>query len=138
MARETHHGSCHCGTVRFSADIDLAEGTTKCNCTFCWKKRWWSLSVAPEHFRDEGGAPALSGYNPRAEARAIHGGFCRHCGTQMYSYVPQTEWNPSPRVSISVAAFDDLNPAALADAPVTYCDGRHDNWWNPPAETRHL
>jgi hypothetical protein len=56
----------------------------------------------------------------------------------MYSYVPQSEWNPAPRVSISVSVFDDLDPVDLAGAPVTYCDGRHDNWWNPPIEIRHL
>lgn len=138
MARETHHGSCHCGAVRFAADIDLAHGTTKCNCTFCWKKRWWALSVSPEHFRDGGGAAALSGFNAHAGDGTVHGGFCRHCGTQMYAFVPESEWNPAARVSISVAAFDDLDAAALAAAPITYCDGRHDNWWNAPAEIRHL
>jgi hypothetical protein len=41
-------------------------------------------------------------------------------------------------VAVSVAALDDLDPAELVSAPVQYCDGRADNWWNPPAETRHL
>jgi hypothetical protein len=41
-------------------------------------------------------------------------------------------------VSISLAALDDVDPTTIAEAPVRYMDGRNNNWFNPPAETRHL
>jgi hypothetical protein len=41
-------------------------------------------------------------------------------------------------VSVKLACLDDIDPAELAEAPVRYFDGRANNWWNPPAETRHL
>jgi hypothetical protein len=33
MTKTTHRGSCHCGAVRFDCELDLAEGTSKCNCS---------------------------------------------------------------------------------------------------------
>jgi hypothetical protein len=55
-----------------------------------------------------------------------------------YGWVEAAEWNDGAYVSINVAALDDLTPAELLSAPVQYRDGLHDNWWNTPAETRHL
>jgi hypothetical protein len=136
MALKTYQGSCHCGRVKFQVSLDLADGTSKCNCTNCWKKRAWTARVKPENFRAIAGEQELSGHKPSAEDG--HGGFCKHCGVQLYNWVEVSEWNDTRYVSVSVAALDDLDPAELAGAPVTYCDGRANNWWNPPAETRHL
>ena len=41
-------------------------------------------------------------------------------------------------VSINLAALDDLDPAELVDAPITYFNGRDNAWMEKPAETRHL
>jgi hypothetical protein len=136
MAKKTHHGSCHCGRIKFEADLDLAAGTTKCNCTSCWKKRLWTARARPEDFRSLCGEQELSGY--RAGAATGHRGFCKHCGVIPYAWVDAAEWNDGAYVSINVAALDDLEPAELIAAPIQYCDGRANNWWNEPGEKRHL
>lgn len=136
MEKRTFHGSCHCRRVQFEATIDLSQGTSKCNCTNCWKKRWWSVRCEPGSFR------AISGEAELVDARSVKGsrpsGFCRHCGAQTYAWVDKTDWNPETYVAVSVAALDDLEPAELLAAPVQYCDGLANNWWVAPAETRHL
>jgi hypothetical protein len=133
--KKTYHGSCHCGAVRFAADVDLAAGTSKCNCTYCWKTRWWGAIVKPDAFRLLA-APEAIGYGfptDKVGTRAL----CRQCGVTAFG------WGHLPQiggdyVSINLAALDNLEPAELIAAPVRYMDGRADNWWNPPAETRHL
>ncbi len=92
--------------------------------------------MKPDAFRSLTGPEELSGYKPGQSAG--HSGFCRHCGVIPYDWIAAADWNDGEAVSINVAALDDLDPADLVAAPVRYYDGKADNWWNPPAETRHL
>lgn len=128
MSKKTYRGSCYCKRITFEAAIDVAAGTHKCNCTSCWKRRWWSVKADPADFRVLTGEGA---FDPG-------GRFCATCGALTFRHAPVADWNPTAYVSISVAALDDLSPEELLAAPVTYYDGRADNWWNPPPETRHL
>jgi hypothetical protein len=134
MTKTTYHGSCVCGGVRFEADIDFAVvGTSKCNCTFCWKNRWWSVRAETGDFRSVSGEELMN-----KGKVAVGSTFCTRCGVVPFSRIPASDWNDGAYVSVNVACLDDLAPAELVAAPITYCDGLHDNWWNPPAEIRHL
>ena len=46
---ETREGGCHCGRVRFRAQVDLAL-LSQCNCSVCTKKGILHLPVEPQHF----------------------------------------------------------------------------------------
>jgi hypothetical protein len=135
MAKKTYHGSCHCKKVTIEADIDLSEGTGKCNCTFCWKIRNWSVIIKPAAFRLLTGAGDLTDYP--GNGAPMHHLFCKHCGGRPYGTgnIPEVG---GEYVSVYLSCLDDLDPADLVAAPIKLYDGRANNWWNPPAESRHL
>ncbi len=99
------HGRCHCGAIRYEADVDPARAQA-CHCTDCQ-----SLSGAPyrvsiaaprETFRMLAGTPrtyiktAESG-NKRVQA------FCEQCGSPVYSAAV----SDPPAYSLRVACLDE-------------------------------
>jgi len=131
---KTYQGSCHCGAVRYEADIDLEEGTGRCNCSVCAKRRFWGTTVRPEQFRLLEGEGALGDY--QFNTNSVHHRFCRTCGTPTFGHGFIAEVGGA-FYSISLATLDAAE-ADLAEAPVKFMDGANNNWWNAPAEIRHL
>lgn len=133
--KKTYAGSCHCGAIRFEADIDLAAGTAKCNCTFCTKARAWKAFVKPSQFRLLSGKDKAKGYHKHAQAPTKY--FCADCGVWTYE-TGNVDYMGGDFVGIFLASLDDADPQDLIAAPVRYADGRNNNWENAPKETRHL
>lgn len=130
----TYQGSCHCGAVQFSVAIDLTAGSLRCNCSLCTKLRWWAAIVDPAAFRLQAGADALGDY--QFHTRRDHHYFCRHCGVHPFGMGESPRWGKFYAVSLS--CLNDVTPEELAAAPVTWVDGKNDNWGIAPAFTAHL
>jgi hypothetical protein len=133
--KKTYTGSCHCGAIHFEADIDLSEGTGRCNCSMCRKTRNWSAQIKPDAFRLLKGEGDLSSY--QFGSNSCDHLFCKHCGIRSFGrgYVEEIG---GAYVSVAVMSLDGLSDEELAALPVKYMDGRGNNWWNPPAVTGYM
>jgi hypothetical protein len=97
--------------------------------------RTWIAMINPEAFRLISGDTALFDY--QFGRKAVHHVFCKHCGIHPFGWAHDPESGDKKYV-ISLMCLDDISDQELATAPVSYSDGRNDNWKTPPTETQHL
>ena len=112
---ETREGGCHCGAVRFRAEVDLDQ-LSQCNCTVCTKKGILHLPVFPDAFQLLKGRDALTVYT-FGTGIAQHP-FCRHCGMAAF-YVPRSQ---PDKVTVNARCLDDIDGPSLK--PTRFFGGR--------------
>ena len=130
---KTYMGSCHCGAVRFEADIDLSKPTFRCNCSICSRNRFWPAIVAPEGFRLLSGASEQTQYLFNSMRNEHY--FCKRCGVRSYGIGNMPD---GQRIyGVNLGCLENVTPEELAAAPIVYIDGQHDKQ-TPPAITSYL
>jgi len=131
---KTYQGSCHCGTVRFEAELDLAQSTYRCNCSICRRTRFWAAVARPAGFRLLAGEAEMTPYLFNSRKNQHH--FCRHCGVRAFGV--GTETPIGKMYGINLGCVENVTDEELSVVPITYVDGRHDKWQDSPAFFAHL
>jgi hypothetical protein len=134
MSLKTYTGSCHCGAIRFEADLDLDEGSNRCNCSYCAKIRaWFAFAKGPERFRllDGGGVSEYRWTPPGDDEPHLTFTFCRTCGVRTFAQ-GHLEHLGGTFHAVSVPTLD-LSPEQFAKIPVRYINGRDRRYDEAPA-----
>jgi hypothetical protein len=140
MTLKTYSGGCHCGAVRFEADLDFEQGTIKCNCTSCRKARSWLIVAPGPAYRLVAGQDAQGLYQwtpPGRPGPTIQFHFCKHCGIRTPGRGEFPDMGGTI-YAVQVQLLDDLDADVLAQAPVRYVDGLNDRFDRSPEDMRHL
>jgi hypothetical protein len=88
----------------------------------------------PEGFRLLAGQSDLIQYV--FNTKKNHHYFCRHCGVRAFGI--GTETPIGMMYGINLGCLDNVSDEELANAPITYVDGRNDRWQSAPDLFSHL
>jgi hypothetical protein len=131
---QIYRGSCHCGAVRFEAELDLKQSTYRCNCSICRRTRFWPAVARADGFRLLAGEAELTQY--LFNTRRNEHWFCKHCGVRAFGIGNDT---PIGKMfGVNVMCLEGISEEALSKLPITYIDGLHDNLQHAPAFFAHL
>lgn len=124
---KTYQGSCHCGAVRFEAELDLAQSSFRCNCSICRRNRFWAAVAAEDGFRLRSGEEMLTEYlfNTRKNQHF----FCKVCGVRPFGIGNET---PIGKMyGINIGCLEDVTEKELSRIPITYVDGMNERQESP-------
>ena len=124
---KTYQGSCHCGAIRFEADLDLTQSTYRCNCSICRRTRFWPAIAREGAFRLLAGESELTQYLFNSRKNQHY--FCRHCGVRPFGI--GTETPIGQMVGVNLGCLAGVSEEDLARLSITCGDGMHDRQGAP-------
>ncbi|KAK2753135.1 60S ribosomal protein L3 [Onygenales sp. PD_40] len=130
-SQKTYTGSCHCGFLKYTATLDIANlGASRCNCSICVKKGVTSVAIKRDAFTllspasvDELGLYTFG-------SKSVHHYFCKTCGVAGFLEGTLTE---GPFAGMEVFTLNGLTIDAgqgldWSVVRLKYWDGRNDAW----------
>ncbi len=110
---EKRTGGCHCGKVRYEAELDLSQPVIECNCSIC-EGKGLLLSFVPEsQIQVISGKELLTEY--RFNKEKIAHLFCKICGTEVFGTGNDPEGHAT--YAVNVRTLDDIDLSALNRMP---------------------
>lgn len=106
----TYHGSCQCGSVRFSATTAL-NGLVQCNCSRCLRLNQVMQSVKADDFTLHAGEDFLTLYRFNTEKIAHR--FCSVCGVQPFANGTDQKGNALYMVNVGCLEGASYDPATI-------------------------
>lgn len=115
----TMEGACHCGAVRFTAELpDGLASARRCTCSMCRMRGAVAVTCSIRSFHLHQGADKLATYRFNTMAAEHH--FCSVCGI----YTHHKRRSSPEQLGINVACLQGLSPFDFAEVAV-YDGERH-------------
>ena len=115
----TLNGSCHCGSVKFSAELPRGLASARrCTCSICRMRGAVAVTGTIERFKLLEGADKLATYRFNTGVAEHH--FCTVCG--IYTHHKRRS-NPN-ELGVNVACLDGISPFDFEEV-VVYDGNRH-------------
>jgi hypothetical protein len=109
MSTKTYTGGCHCGAVRYRAELDLSQPVISCNCSMCGRSGTLLSFVPADRFTLEAGEESLTNY--KFNNHIIEHLFCKVCGIK--SFARGKAQDGSDTVAVNTRCLGDLDLKTL-------------------------
>lgn len=124
----TLNGSCHCGAVKFTAQLPFGlSSARRCTCSICRMRGAVAVTSTHDGFKILEGEDQLATY--RFNTRVAEHHFCRNCG--IYTHHKRRS-NPD-QLGVNVACLEGLSPFDFHE--VIVYDGQRHPGDNPEHKT---
>lgn len=115
----TLNGSCHCGAVKFTAELPQGLASARrCTCSICRMRGAVAVTSTHDGFRITQGMNSLATYRFNTKTAEHH--FCRVCG--IYTHHKRRS-NPD-QLGVNAACLDGVSPFDFAEV-IVFDGSRH-------------